>query len=95
MDSQIPEERNAITHTIRDVVNAIIEDERLFSANPFQERDEQDNAGVYDAHMDSSIDRIDNYSELEPTANDTTELDTNLDDEENERICMGQEDRRA
>ena len=100
MDSQIPEDtqygRNAMLNSLRNAIDtAIQEDDLLFQINPFQDRDELYNAGVYDAPMYSSIDRIDNYNEIEPTANDTIELDTNLDDEENERICMGEEDRRA
>lgn len=102
LDSQIPEEdtqygRNAIMNTLRNAVDTAIQDELLFSINPFQDRDEQDNAtGVYDTPIDNSIDRIDNYGELEPTENDTAGLnDTNLDDELTERLTMGENDRRA
>ena len=76
MDSQIPEERNAITHTIRDVVNAIIEDERLFSANPFQERDEQERDESGDPPLlDPTNDNIHHYSEIEPSEDLSCEID--------------------
>ena len=104
MDSQIPEENNRATYgmnamlnVMRNAIDIAVQDELLFQINPFQERDDQDNAtGVYDTPIDNSIDRIDNYGELEPTENDTAGLnDTNLDDELTERLTMGENDRRA